>query len=54
MIHISDHDLECFHLGIANTDAELATIEEHQLRCSDRIDAAERMPGTPLKVAVPA
>ena len=40
--HISDHDLERFHLGMVKDEAELAMIEEHLLICSDCIDAAEQ------------
>lgn len=43
MIHISDHDLERFHLGMVQSDAELAKIEEHLLWCSDCTDAAEEV-----------
>jgi hypothetical protein len=39
MDHISDHDLERFHLGMVQDEAESATIEV--LTCSDCIDAAE-------------
>lgn len=38
--HISDHDLEPFHLGTVQDEAELATIEEHLLWCSHCIEAA--------------
>jgi hypothetical protein len=41
MQHISDHDLERFHLGMVKDEAELAAIEEHPLGCSPCIDAAE-------------
>lgn len=41
MNHISDHDLERFHLGMVKDEAELAMIEEHLLICSRCIDAAE-------------
>ena len=41
MGHISDDDLERFHLGKITDDAELAIIEEHLLWCSRCIDAAE-------------
>jgi hypothetical protein len=41
MYHISDHDLERFHLSMVQDEAELAIIEEHLLVCSDCIDAAE-------------
>ena len=41
MTHISRDDLESFHLGIVQEEAELAMIEEHLLTCSHCIDAAE-------------
>ena len=41
MNHISDHDLERFHLGMVQDEAELALIEQHLLWCSRCIDAAE-------------
>ena len=37
--HISDHDLERYHLGMV-TD-ELPALEEHLLRCADCIRRAE-------------
>jgi len=40
MEHISDHDLEQYHLGLVKNEAELANIEEHLLTCSRCIDAA--------------
>ena len=40
MNHISDHELERYHLGMLDK-AKLATVEEHLLVCSDCIDAAE-------------
>jgi hypothetical protein len=40
MEHISDHDLERFHLGALN-DEELSDLEEHLLICSQCVDAAE-------------
>ena len=39
MNHISEHDLERFHLGMVDETA-LALIEEHLLWCSLCIDAA--------------
>src|ERR1019366_6757832 len=42
MKHISDHDLERYHLGMVVDEAELAEIEEHLLVCSPCIDAAEQ------------
>ena len=41
MEHISDHDLERFHLGMVKEEAELATIEEHLLWCSQCLNTAE-------------
>lgn len=40
MNHISEHDLERFHLGMVD-ETELALIEQHLLWCSQCIDAAE-------------
>jgi hypothetical protein len=34
MSHISDHDLERYHLGMVTDVSELAQIEEHVLGCS--------------------
>jgi hypothetical protein len=42
MNHISEHDLERFHLGMVKDEAELDVIEEHLLWCSRCIDAAEK------------
>src|SRR5882724_9269288 len=39
--HISNHDLERFHLGLAKDEAELATLDQHLRVCSDCTDAAE-------------
>ena len=39
--HISDHDLERYHLGMVTGEAELAELEEHLLRCGPCIDRAE-------------
>ena len=41
MEHISDHDLERFHLGMVVDEAELAAVEEHLLWCSFCVDRAE-------------
>jgi len=41
MNHFSDHDLERYHLGMVVDEAELSTIEEHLLHCSECIDRAE-------------
>ena len=40
MDHISDDDLERFHLGKITDDADLASIEEHLLWCSRCLDVA--------------
>ena len=34
MEHLSDHDLERYHLGVIRQEAELAPVEEHLLACS--------------------
>ena len=39
--HISDHDLERYHLGMVKDEAELAAIEEHLLWCGVCVDRAE-------------
>ena len=39
--HISERDLERFHLGMMKDEAELARLEEHLLTCSRSIDIAE-------------
>jgi hypothetical protein len=41
MDHITDLDLERFHLGMM-AEAELVILEEHLLTCPDCIDAAEQ------------
>ena len=41
MEHISDHDLERYHLGMIRNETELALIEEHLLVCTACIEAAE-------------
>jgi hypothetical protein len=41
MDHISEHDLERYHLGMIRTEAELAPFEEHLLACSECVDRAE-------------
>lgn len=45
MDHISDHDLERYHLSMLKDEAELAIIEEHLLTCSKCIDLAEETAG---------
>lgn len=41
MEHISDHDLERYHLGMVVDEAELTTLEEHVLACPKCADRAE-------------
>jgi hypothetical protein len=41
MKHISDHDLERYHLGMVLDDAELAPLEEHVLACPECAEQAE-------------
>ena len=41
MEHISDHDLECYQLGMMVDEAELTPFEEHLLACPGCIDRAE-------------
>jgi hypothetical protein len=35
MEHISDHDLERYHLGMVIDEPELAQVEEHLLGCAE-------------------
>jgi hypothetical protein len=35
MEHLSDHDLERYHLGMIRQETELAPFEEHLLVCGD-------------------
>ncbi len=39
--HISDHDLDRYHLGMIVEDTELATVEEHILACPGCAERAE-------------
>lgn len=39
--HISERDLERYHLGLVLGQFELAAIEEHLLRCPACMDLAE-------------
>jgi len=39
--HISDHDLERYHLGMVNDESELAPLEEHLLACAGCAERAE-------------
>ena len=41
MEHISDHDLERYHLGMVVDEAELAPLEEHLLSCPKCVERAE-------------
>jgi hypothetical protein len=41
MEHISDHDLERYHLGMVKDEAELAPLEEHLLWCPECVKRAE-------------
>jgi hypothetical protein len=41
MNHISDHDLERYHLGMVVDEAELAPLEEHLLACPKCVERAE-------------
>lgn len=40
-MHIPDHDLERYHLGMVTDEAELAQIEEHLLACPQCVDRAK-------------
>ena len=40
--HISDHDLERYHLGMVVDEAELASLEEHLLACPECVERAEQ------------
>ena len=42
MEHISDHDLESYHLGMVVDEAELAPLEEHLLGCQGCVERAEQ------------
>jgi hypothetical protein len=39
--HISDHDLERYHLGMVTDEAELSSLEEHLLACPGCVDRAQ-------------
>jgi hypothetical protein len=41
MDHISDHDLERYHLGMVKDEAELAPLEESLLACPKCVERAE-------------
>lgn len=38
--HVSDHELECYHLGMISEESELAEIEEHVLSCPECAERA--------------
>jgi hypothetical protein len=42
MEHISDHDLEGYHLGMLVDEAELAPLEEYLLACPKCVERAEQ------------
>jgi len=39
--HITDHDLERYHLGMILDEAELAPLEEHLLACPECVTREE-------------
>ena len=41
MSHLSDHDLERYHLGMVTDETELAAFEEHYLGCPQCATRAE-------------
>ena len=42
MEHISDHDLECYYLGLLSAEGPKAeALEEHLLRCRECVEHAE-------------
>jgi hypothetical protein len=43
MNHLSDHDLERYHLGMVVDQAELAPLEEHYLGCPQCAERAEEV-----------
>jgi anti-sigma factor RsiW len=42
MDHISDHDLERYHLGMVKDEEELAALEKHYLGCPECAERAEK------------
>jgi anti-sigma factor RsiW len=42
MEHISDHDLERYHLGMVIEGPELPQVEEHLLACPECVERAEQ------------
>ena len=45
MEHISEHDLERYHLGMLTEEWELSGVEEHLLACPECVDRAEAAAG---------
>ena len=45
MKHISDHDLERYHLGMVTDEDELAALEEHYLGCPECAKRAKESAG---------
>ena len=43
MEHVTDHDLERYHLGMVTDESELARLEEHILSCGDCAERAEEL-----------
>ena len=43
MVHLSDHDLERYHLGMVKDETELGPLEEHLLGCSSCAVRAEEV-----------
>jgi hypothetical protein len=43
MDHLSDHNLERYHLGMITNEAELAFLEEHVLACAECAEHAEQV-----------
>src|SRR5438105_265479 len=41
--HISDHDLERYHLGMVTGEVELAPLEEHLMFCKICVDRAKEV-----------
>ena len=41
MVHIDDHDLERYHLGMVTEEPELGQIEEHLFGCPSCAERAE-------------
>jgi hypothetical protein len=41
--HITDHDLERYHVGMVTEEPEVARIEEHYLGCPECAERAEQI-----------